>query len=118
MTSLTFQQSKIVVNNIDNTSSDFYFSDIVKITFNEEGTAIIENAETSKTNVYPNPVKDNLTLTNAGNLLGSDICIYSTTGQLVAKHSQWNGESIDVSHLTPGVYFVNTNSTTLKFVKQ
>lgn len=118
ISTIKFKTTKIVVNNIDNTSSDFYFSDIVKITFNEEGTSIIESADTSKTNVYPNPVKDNLTLTNAGNLFGSDICIYSTTGQLVAKHSQWNGESIDVSHLNPGVYFVNTNSTTLKFVKQ
>ena len=118
ISTIKFKSTKIVVNSNDNTSSDFYFSDIVKVTFNEEGGLSIETANIQTSSIYPNPVKDNLTIQNAGDLVGSDIRIYSTTGQLVASHSQWNGESIDVSHLCPGVYFVNTNSTTLKFVKQ
>ena len=118
ISTIKFKSTKIVVNKTDNTSGDFYFSDITKITFNENGTSIIESVESSNANIYPNPVKNNLTISNAGKLYGSDIYIYSITGILVAKHSQWNGESIDVSSLSPGVYFINTNSTTLKFVKQ
>ncbi len=118
ISTIKFKSSKIVINKNDNTFSDFYYSDITKITFNEEGTAIIENADSKNANIYPNPVKDNLTINNADSMHGSDIFIYSVTGMLVAKHSQWNGGSIDVSGLNPGVYFVNTNSTTLKFVKQ
>ena len=117
ISTIKFKSTKIVVNSNDNTSSDFYFSDIVKITFNEEGTSI-ETPNAQTTSIYPNPVKDNLTIKNVDNMQESDIYIYSVTGLLVAKYSQWNGESIDVSHLNPGIYFVNTNSTTLKFVKQ
>jgi hypothetical protein len=40
------------------------------------------------------------------------------TGVLVNKLSQWNGEAIDASNLSSGVYFIKTNSTTLKFIKQ
>ena len=118
ISSIKFKSTKIIVNRDENSSLNYYFSDITKITFNEESGASIETVNAQVTNIYPNPVQDNLTIQNAGNLVGSDICIYTTTGVLVNKHSQWNGESIDVSHLCPGVYFINTNSTTLKFVKQ
>ena len=107
----------MVVTNHDNISNDFYFSDVIKIAFNEEGTSITTpNASTAS--ISPNPVKDNLMIQDAEKMYGSDICIYSVTGTLVSKYSQWNGESINVSHLSPGIYFVNTNSTTLKFVKK
>lgn len=117
ISSIKFKTTKLVVTNDDDISNDFYFSDVIKITFNEKGTSI-ETANASNVNIFPNPVKDNLVINNADMIYGSDICIYTTTGVLVSKHSQWNGETIDVSHLCPGVYFVNTNSTILKFVKQ
>lgn len=115
ISSIKFKKTKFVVSDYDNTSNDFYFSDVIKITFNEEGGASVETVNAQTTSIYPNPVKDNLIIQN---VTDSDICIYSITGVLVAQYSQWNGESIDVSHLCPGIYFVNTNSTTLKFVKQ
>ena len=117
ISSIKFKTTKLVVTNDDDISNDFYFSDVVKITFNEKGTSI-ETANASNVNIFPNPVKDNLVINNVNMIYGSDICIYTTTGVLVGKYSQWNGETIDVSHLCPGVYFVNTNSTILKFVKQ
>lgn len=117
ISTIKFKTTKLVVTNHDNISNDFYFSDVIKIAFNEEGTSITTpNASTAS--ISPNPVKDNLMIQDAEKMYGSDICIYSVTGTLVCKHSQWNGESIDVSHLSPGIYFVNTNSTTLKFVKK
>ncbi|MBO7286740.1 MAG: T9SS type A sorting domain-containing protein [Bacteroidales bacterium] len=117
ISTIKFKTTKLVVNNNDNTSNDFYFSDIIKITFNEQGTSI-ETVNASSASIFPNPVKDNLIIQNAEKIYGSDIYIYSMTGVLVEKYSQWNGESINVSDLAPGVYFVNSNSTTLKFVKQ
>ena len=117
ISTIKFKTTKLVVNNNDNTSNDFYFSDIIKITFNEQGTSI-ETVNASSASIFPNPVKDTLIIQNAEKIYGSDIYIYSMTGVLVEKYSQWNGESINVSDLAPGVYFVNSNSTTLKFVKQ
>ncbi len=117
ISAIKFKTTKLVITNHDNISNDFYFSDVIKIAFNEEGTSITTpNASTAS--ISPNPVKDNLMIQDAEKMYGSDICIYSVTGTLVSKHSQWNGESINVSHLSPGIYFVNTNSTTLKFVKK
>ena len=117
ISTIKFKTTKLVVTNHDNISNDFYFSDVIKIAFNEEGTSIT-TPDASTASISPNPVKDNLMIQDAEKMYGSDICIYSVTGTLVSKHSQWNGETIDVSHLCPGVYFVNTNSTILKFVKQ
>jgi hypothetical protein len=117
ISTIKFKSTKIVVNKIDNTSSDFYFSDIKKITFNEEGTSI-ETHNASTVSVFPNPVRDNLIIQNAESIYGSDVYIYSMTGVLVNKLSQWNGEAIDASNLSSGVYFIKTNSTTLKFIKQ
>ena len=117
ISTIKFKTTKLVVTNHDNISNDFYFSDVIKIAFNEEGTSIT-TPDASTASISPNPVKDNLMIQDAEKMYGSDICIYSVTGTLVSKHSQWNGESIDVSHLSPGIYFVNTNSTTLKFVKK
>ena len=117
ISTIKFKTTKLVVNNNDNTSNDFYFSDIIKITFNEQGTSI-ETVNASSASIFPNPVKDNLIIQNAEKIYGSDIYIYSMTGVLVEKYSQWNGESINLSDLAPGVYFVNSNSTTLKFIKQ
>ena len=118
ISTIKFKTKRMIVTNKDNTSSGFYFSDIVKITFNENGETSIETTDTQTSSIYPNPVKDNLNIRNAENMYGNDVCIYSITGVLVSKYSQWNGEDIDISHLSPGIYFINTNSTTLKFVKQ
>ena len=117
ISTIKFKSTKIVVNKIDNTSSDFYFSDIEKITFNEEGTSI-ETHNATSASIFPNPVNDEIIIQNAESIYGSDIYIYSMTGVLVNKFSQWNGEAIDASHFSPGVYFIKTNSTTLKFIKQ
>jgi hypothetical protein len=117
ISTIKFKSTKIVVNKIDNTSSDFYFSDIKKITFNEEGTSI-ETHNATSASIFPNPVNDEIIIQNAKSIYGSDIYIYSMTGVLVNKLSQWNGEVIDATHLSSGVYFIKTNSTTLKFIKQ
>ena len=117
ISTIKFKTKKLVVKNNDNSTNDFYFSDIVKITFNEEGTSI-ETQDVSTARINPNPAKDIVTIQNAEQMYGSDVCIYSITGMLIDKLPQWNGESIDVSNLSPGIYFINSNSTTLKFVKQ
>jgi hypothetical protein len=117
ISTIKFKTKKLVVKNNDNSTNDFYFSDIVKITFNEEG-ASIETHDVATARINPNPAKDIVTIQNAEQMYGSDVCIYSITGMLIDKLPQWNGESIDVSNLSPGIYFINSNSTTLKFVKQ
>lgn len=118
ISSIKFNSNRFTVNTKDNTSEKFYFSDVTKITFDNGKTSIETIESTSSASIYPNPAKNNLSIKGTNEMHGTDIYIYSMTGVLVAEHSQWKGETIDVSHLNPGVYFVNINSTTLKFVKQ
>jgi uncharacterized protein (TIGR02145 family) len=66
--------------------------------------------------IYPNPVKNILTIDG---LVVQDVVIYSVLGKEVVKISNLN--TIDVSSLSKGVYFINVsdgiNASTKKFLK-
>lgn len=118
ISSIKFKANKFVITSKDNITNDFYFSDVRKITFNE-GETFIEDINTKTTlSVYPSPATNELRIEGNDEMYNSDVYIYTLTGTLVAKHPQWNGETIDISSLASGIYFININSTTLKFVKQ
>lgn len=74
--------------------------------------------------VYPNPTNDNLFLnTNADRLSNLNVKIYNLYGQVVESTMLSSiDESIDVSNLTNGVYFIqltlNEKTYTAKFIKQ
>ena len=99
---------------------NFDYSDVIKITFNEElNTESVEEMNSNAIlTLFPNPVKDNISISCDETMYGSDLCIYTLTGALITKQTNWKGESINVSNLNPGIYFININSTTLKFIKQ
>jgi hypothetical protein len=77
----------------------------------------------SKINVYPNPASNNITLTNANELMNqsSSFQIIDATGRLVitAKLTQAN---INISNLANGLYHLQvlnaTNMVSVDFVKQ
>lgn len=80
------------------------------------GTEEMENGSFS---VYPNPVTDVLTITTSA-VSVELISIYSANGQLIMTTNE-NSKTIDVSMLTPGVYFIQVQSengiSTERFVK-
>jgi hypothetical protein len=67
--------------------------------------------------MYPNPVKNTLTIDG---LVVKDVVIYSVLGKVVLKTSNQN--TIDVSSLSQGVYFIKVsdgiNASTKKFIKE
>jgi hypothetical protein len=63
------------------------------------GTVGINEVNLFETAVYPNPVSDILTISEASN-----ITVTSVTGQIVLKAS--NSTSVDMSNLTKGMYIV------------
>jgi hypothetical protein len=69
--------------------------------------------------VFPNPVNNQLNISGFKNLAFS-IEIYNTTGKVKIAVNNYN--TIDVSDLTKGIYFVKiraeNNSKIIKFVKQ
>lgn len=119
VSSIKFNKTALFVGDKEGVYTEYSLSDIKKIVFEKDETSIESiNVNASKIDVYPNPVKNGLTIEGVNEFPETDVLIFSLTGTLVARHSQWNGEKIDVSHLAAGIYFVKINSTTLKFVKQ
>jgi len=71
--------------------------------------------------MYPNPVKDVLTLTAETRI--NTISVYNFLGQeVLATAANYTEGTIDVSHLSPGTYFVKVTTEdavkTLKVVKE
>ncbi len=71
--------------------------------------------------IYPNPVENNLFISKE-KITIQNIIVYSTSGKLVIKQSKPQNNTIDVSILPKGMYFIEINSdegkTVKKFVKK
>ncbi|MBR6438721.1 MAG: T9SS type A sorting domain-containing protein [Bacteroidales bacterium] len=80
-----------------------------------EWTSVDENTETSF-NVYPNPATSSISV-NAAN--DCELQIMDMAGRMVMTVNVVEGEnSINVSNLESGVYFVRMNSAVVKFMKK
>ena len=71
--------------------------------------------------IYPNPAKEHITISGEpGNEL--EVHMYDMQGRLILKKQIGNHETINVSHLDPGLIFLRvidkkTNVTSFKFLK-
>jgi surface protein len=76
----------------------------------------IDDLNQLEISIYPNPTSDKL---HIDGLVVQDVVIYSVLGKEVVKISNQN--SIDVSSLSKGIYFIKVsdgiNSSTKKFIK-
>ena len=70
------------------------------------------NEEIANLSVYPNPAKNTLAID--GNYTSATI--YDLFGKLVLTTDYKN--TIDVSALSNGIYFIKVDNTTIKFIKQ
>ena len=86
-----------------------------------------EKTASFKVTLYPNPVKDKLIVTSNGSLANAVISITDIYGVVVKVKEQKSVSKnnlkteIEVSELTPGIYFLNLKTThgsqILKFIK-
>jgi Secretion system C-terminal sorting domain len=83
----------------------------------------VDNEPAPVYNLYPNPASDRLFIaTTPGNTVnGYSLC--NAIGQVVSAQNQYTpGDGIDISALSPGVYFITLNSkgklSTQKIIKQ
>jgi len=98
---------------------------IRKVTFNPACSpeSVNELNNTSSISIYPNPAKEQLTIT--GNKDVKYITILNTLGQVLVEQNSYNSDKavINVSNLGSGVYFIkvsdkNGNVATKRFVKE
>lgn len=115
---ITFDTNGLNIFCNDNTNESYNYADVQKLTFGEGVGVESILANNTSIVVAPNPTKSTLVINGGDNLYGSDLRIYSISGALISQQDCWNGETIDVSNLNAGIYFVSIGGTTTKFVKQ
>ena len=113
---VTFASTNFSVYQGEEVAGVFELRNVSRIKF-AESSAVQSVEQASAMVVTPNPVKDNLVIRGGEGLYGSAVSIYSVTGANVMQLSSWQGEAINVSHLPAGVYIINIQSETIKFVK-
>jgi hypothetical protein len=86
------------------------------ISTNPDGIAVGAN-NYSSLRVYPNPTKGQLIIENYELSMG-DIEVYDVVGQKMLTCQISTDNSIDISHLAPGLYFLKTGNKMVKIVKE
>ena len=81
---------------------------------NLSGFVSVSEVFENQVTIYPNPVKDKLFLSN---FIG-EFAIHDVSGKFIIEGFASNtNSSIDVGELSKGIYFIKTNNTTTKFIK-
>lgn len=115
----TFSNNNLLINYLSGPAETYSLGNISKLTFKSGFTGVDELSLSGPAvmKVYPNPVNDIIYIQNAPEM-SYTVSIYRVTGSLVLTTKMSSGEkSIDVSYLSSGLYLLNVNGLTFKFVK-
>ncbi len=113
---LHFNPGELVLQSRSGTNTSFALANIKKITFDTE-TGIAEK-HLQSLEVMPSPVQTILFLKGVPKTARKAV-IYNSNGVLtMEKEIVMPAKSLDVSMLSSGLYILNINGQTVKFVKQ
>jgi len=143
--SFSFAQTGVVVTYYDNSTQGFNVSALGKLYFANDNLNIKPDGSATLTSIpvsiirkvtfsntlstttfgenenhmvlFPNPSSDIIRI-SADTIENLDVSIYAMTGQLVQKGSYSVNQDIDISGISPGLYLVQANNLTFKFVKK
>lgn len=102
----------------DVASEHYAYGEVEKITFsNINSIENIGKEENVKLMISPNPVDNIIRIVGYNNSEPAQLSIYSLNGEEVMRIENWQGETIDASPLSAGIYILRINTTTIKFIK-
>lgn len=110
---ISFPNDEILVITQNGTDIQIPISEIRKVTFNEV-LATAEN-EAKNIGIFPNPADNSFTISGINGF--QQMNIYSFDGRLVKQETVGCGQSIDISELPQGLYYVNINKQNFKLIK-
>ena len=110
---ISFPNDETMVITQNGTDIQILISEIRKVTFNEV-LATAEN-ETESIGIFPNPTSNSFTISGINGF--QQMNIYSIDGKLVKREIIDCGQSIDISELPQGLYYVNVNKQNFKLIK-
>lgn len=111
---------QLVSDNIERRDG-FYFDDLQINVLEQEVLSADENAQVKAFALYPNPVKNILSVQTQ--IEQYTLVMHSVLGQeIIRRNNQSKDSTLDLSHLETGIYFVtlssSTNSSSFKLIKQ
>ena len=115
---LYFENEELYLkSNSSSTPTVIPVSIIQKITFsNTLGVTTFGQNENNLT-LYPNPASDLIKIgANSNDVM--EVKMYTLTGQLVQQGKYFPNEAIDISALSEGIYLIQAQGVTFKFVKK
>ena len=110
---ISFPNDEILVITQNGTDIQISISEIRKITF-DEVLATAEN-EAKNIGIFPNPADNSFTISGINGF--QQMNIYSFDGKLVKCEIIDCGQSIDITELPQGLYYVNINKQNFKLIK-
>jgi hypothetical protein len=117
--SIVFENNNLVINTAD--CGDNYFNVIVngKLFFSDVVTAIDNmDAPSASITIYPNPANNSLTINKASNDV-SEGYIYNMKGETMMSLNLSNqNNTVDISSLPSGLYFLLMDNQSTKFIKR
>jgi lysophospholipase L1-like esterase len=103
-------------------SDEITISQPVELYLKDNGTITLTESDNAQSfSIFPNPVADELRITNYKVRNGDEIEIYNISGRKInnSQFSTLNSDlKIDVSTLSAGIYFVKVGGNIAKFVKE
>ena len=110
---ISFPNDETLVITQNGTDIQIPISEIRKITF-DEVLATAEN-EAKNIGIFPNPADNSFTVSGINEV--RQLKIYSIDGRLVKQETVGCGQSIDITELPQGLYYVNINKQNFKLIK-
>lgn len=116
-TKIRFSSTSVQIDNGGNIST-IPFSDVEKIRFKTSEISVGSiGMDVAKYALRHNPVESALEVVGY-NGVPARLSVSSLNGRQEAVVESWQGESVDVSMLTPGVYLLTIDNETIKFIKK
>ena len=115
---ITFTETGFSLQLTDNATESYGYGKVEKITFSDfSSIAKIGTESNLQLLISPNPVDDIIRIIGYDSTEPVQLSIYSLDGEEVMRVDNWQGEPIDASLLSAGIYILRINTTTIKFIK-
>jgi len=114
---LYFSGDNLFIKDSAGTTSSIALSQIRKIIFENNTSGIEAYSESGQMFIYPNPSSNYLRIGNISEQV-VNVTVFSMNGKLLLRSEYRNGDQIDVSNLSHGLYIVRVDEQAFKFCKQ
>lgn len=116
-TVISFKTNGFEIANDGSATTSIAYANAEKISFKTSGSSVTTIDAKRKLRLRRNPVESTLEIEgHDGNI--ARMTVTSLAGHTLISQKDWNGTSINVAALNPGLYLLNINNQTFKFIKK